>query len=320
MTPPPLDVLILGDLNPDLVLTGDVVPRFGQAEQLLDGADLLLGGSGAITAHGLARLGARVALVAQVGPDAFGDLVLDILRAAGVDVTPVTRSASAGTGLSVILSDGDSRSTLTYLGAIDAAPPPWSRPSDLPPARHLHVSSYYLQPQVAAALPTLLPLARAGGMTVSLDTNLDPTGAFAGLPEVLGLVDYLLPNATEVRGMAAALDPTAPGAHGDLVTAAATVAAHGPTVVVKDGAAGALLVRRDGTVRRDPGRPVRAVDTTGAGDTFDAGFLAALARGLGEAEALAWGTAAGRLATRALGGTTAQPTLAELLDDLAARL
>ena len=51
MTPPPLDVLILGDLNPDLVLTGDVVPRFGQAEQLLDAADLLLGGSGAITAQ-----------------------------------------------------------------------------------------------------------------------------------------------------------------------------------------------------------------------------------------------------------------------------
>ena len=76
--------------------------------------DRLLGGSGAITAHGLARLGARVALVAQVGPDAFGDLLLDILRAAGVDVTPVTRSASAGTGLSVILSDGDSRSCLLY--------------------------------------------------------------------------------------------------------------------------------------------------------------------------------------------------------------
>ena len=56
MTAPPLDVLILGNLNPDLVLTGDVVPRFGQAEQLLDGADLLLGGSGAITAHGLACL------------------------------------------------------------------------------------------------------------------------------------------------------------------------------------------------------------------------------------------------------------------------
>lgn len=320
MTPPPLDVLVLGDLNPDLVLTGDVVPRFGQAEQLLDGADLLLGGSGAITAHGLARLGARVALVAQVGPDVFGDLVLGTLHGAGVDVTRVGRSASAGTGLSVILSDGERRSTLTYLGAIDAPPPRWSRPADLPPARHLHVSSYYLQPAVAAALPSLLPLARAVGMTVSLDTNLDPTGAFAGLPAVLPLVDYLLPNAAEVRGMAAALNPQGLGDVSDLVAAAAAVAAYGPTVVVKDGSAGALLVRPDGTVRRDPGRGVRAVDTTGAGDTFDAGFLAALARGLDEAEALTWATAAGRLATRALGGTTAQPTVAELLEDLAGRL
>ena len=65
-------LLVVGDANPDLILRGDVVPRFGQAEQLLDDADLVLGGSAAITAHGLARLGRPVSLVAAIGADAFG--------------------------------------------------------------------------------------------------------------------------------------------------------------------------------------------------------------------------------------------------------
>ena len=61
------DVLVVGDANPDLILRGDVVPRFGQAEQLLDGADLVIGGSGGIVAHGLARLGRSTRLVAAIG-------------------------------------------------------------------------------------------------------------------------------------------------------------------------------------------------------------------------------------------------------------
>ena len=64
-------VLVVGDANPDLVLRGDVVPRFGQAEQLLDDASLVIGGSAAITAHGLARLGRPVSLLAAVGDDAL---------------------------------------------------------------------------------------------------------------------------------------------------------------------------------------------------------------------------------------------------------
>ena len=65
-------VLVVGDVNPDLILRGDVVPRFGQAEQLLTDAILTIGGSAAIAAHGLARLGRPVSLVAAVGDDAFG--------------------------------------------------------------------------------------------------------------------------------------------------------------------------------------------------------------------------------------------------------
>ena len=81
---PVIDVVVIGDANPDIVLRGDVVPRFGQAEQLLESADLTLGGSAAIVACGLARLGVRTALVSIVGDDAYGAFVIETLAARGV--------------------------------------------------------------------------------------------------------------------------------------------------------------------------------------------------------------------------------------------
>src|SRR4051812_6960303 len=112
-------VLVVGDANPDLVLRGDVVPRFGQAEQLLAAAELVLGGSAAITAHGLARLGRPTTLLAALGSDAFGDRVVETLAAAGVDTGALLRRTDVGTGLSVVLSpEVGERAILTLPGAI----------------------------------------------------------------------------------------------------------------------------------------------------------------------------------------------------------
>lgn len=314
---PAVDVLLLGDVNPDLVLRGDVRPRFGQAEQLLTAADLVLGGSGGIMAHALARLGVSVRLIADIGDDVFGRDCVERLRAGGVDVSGLQVSTEP-TGLTVVLSDGEERSAFTLVGAIDAPSPGWDTPADVPAARHLHVASFYLQPRRAAALPRILEVARAAGLTTSLDTNLDPSGAFEGLDEVLPLLDWLLPNRAEILGIAASLTgATHKDTHDDLADAAAVVARRGVTVVVKDGDRGALLVHPDGTSLREAGRPITPVDTTGAGDTFDAGFLAAILAGHGEAEALRWACAAGARATQAAGGTGGQPTLHDLRADLA---
>jgi ribokinase len=309
----PYDVVLLGDANPDLVLTGDVVPRFGQSEALLDTADLVTGGSGGITASGIGRLGLRVALVSEVGRDVFGDFMLAALSAAGVDVNHVARSASRPTGVSVVLSRGSDRSTLTHLGTIDAEPPAWTDLEHVLPTRHVHVTSYFLQRKVAAELPRLLDLAHAAGATTSLDTNLDPSGDFHGLDELLDKVDYLLPNEAEVLGTARGLGMTV----SDPEEAAAAVAALGPTTVVKLGARGAVLFRRDGAVLREPGTPVRSVDTTGAGDSFAAGFLYGLLRHGNEALALRAGVACGRLSALARGGTAGQPTRDQLEAELA---
>ncbi|GAB4084166.1 sugar kinase [Myceligenerans cantabricum] len=309
----PLPVVVAGDANVDLVLRGDVVPRFGQAEQLADSGDLVLGGSAGIAASGVARLGVPTSLVARVGADTFGTFTLDALRANGVDVGSVETSGDEPTGLSVILSTPRDRAILTVPGTIPTLTGSRvTRELDARAARPglLHVASYFLQPGLARALPGVLARARAQGWTTSLDTNWDPEEAWAGIDAVLPHLDLLLPNRNELRAIAGALgEPEGP----DDVVLATRLARRGPRVVVKDGAAGGWSVGADGDVVRAPGTAVDVVDTTGAGDSFDAGYLAALAHGVRDEQVrVRWATVAGSLSTAGSGGTGRQASLGEL--------
>src|SRR6266508_2942596 len=112
------DLLVLGDANPDLIVRGDVAPEFGQAEKLVDRADLVIGCSGAIAACGAARLGLRVAFSGVVGEDVFGRFMLDALAERDVDTQGLVVDPSRPTGLSVVLSKGGDRATPTRLGAM----------------------------------------------------------------------------------------------------------------------------------------------------------------------------------------------------------
>jgi sugar/nucleoside kinase (ribokinase family) len=301
-------VLVAGDANLDLVLRGDVVPRFGQAEQLLDGADLVLGSSAGICAAGLARLGVDTALVARVGADVFGARTRELLADAGVDAASVAVTDEP-TGVSVILSAPDDRAILTLTGALASltADEVLGALADTG-ATHLHVASFFLVPGLARELPGVLARARERGATTSLDTNWDPAERWEGVAECLPHLDALLPNAQEALALARALgdDPA------DAVAAAIALARRGPVVVVKDGADGGFAASPDGSVVRAPGLVLDVVDTTGAGDSFDAGFLAAWLEGHLLGEAVRWAAVAGSLSTRGAGGTGGQATRAEL--------
>src|SRR4051794_39211921 len=168
------DLLVVGDANPDLVLRGgDVEPAFGQREQLVEHADLTLGGSGAIVACGAARLGLDVAMVARVGDDELGRFTREWLREAGVDCDRVETAADLATGISVGLVRGDDRAVLTAAGAMTALDPDGVPDSLLSAARHVHVASPFLQPLVADGLGRLVERARAAGATTSIDTGWD---------------------------------------------------------------------------------------------------------------------------------------------------
>jgi sugar/nucleoside kinase (ribokinase family) len=293
-----MDLLVVGDLNADLILSGgDVVPAFGQREQLIDDADLVLGGSGAIMAAGAARLGLDVAMVACVGDDALGRVMIETLGAAGVDTSGVIRDATASTGVSVGLVDGDDRAMLTAPGALAALTAAHVADELIGRARHVHVSSPFLQPGLAPGVGDLAARARSS----SLDAGWDPAERW-DVP--IAAFDVVLPNAQEALALARRDD-------GDVEAAARAIAAQGPLAVVKLGPDGAIAATRDGELVRAAAPAVDAIEATGAGDSFDAGFLTAYVRGESLADALQLACACGALSTRRAGGTAAQPTLEE---------
>ena len=300
---PDFDLVVVGELNADLLLDGSAMPVFGQVEQLLDDATLVLGSSSAIFACGAARLGLRVAFCGKVGDDAFGRFVLDELRARDVDTSAVVVDPVVKTGLTLIFSRDGDRALLTYLGSIAALRFDEIDLALLDRARHLHLGSYFLQTALRPDVPELFAAARKHGLVVSLDTNYDPAERWDGLDEVLAHVDIFLPNAAEALAIAGATE---------LDDALAQLAARIPTVVVKCGADGAIA--RSGTTTIEaPGVPVEVVDTTGAGDSFDAGFVYASLQGWPLEQSLPFAVRCGALSTRASGGTAAQATLAEAL-------
>ena len=154
------DVIVVGELNADLILRGDVTPAFGQAEQLVEAATLALGSSSAIFACGAARLGLRVAFVGKVGDDEFGRFVLRELDRHGVNIDNVAIDPAVSTGLSVILSRPDDRAILTHLGSIAALRFEEIDLTRLSRARHLHLGSYFLLDALRPAVPRLFDAAQ----------------------------------------------------------------------------------------------------------------------------------------------------------------
>ncbi|WP_299029265.1 carbohydrate kinase family protein [uncultured Thermanaerothrix sp.] len=305
-TPKAFDLLVVGEINPDLILTGDVEPVFGQVEKLVDSATLTVGSSSAIFACGAARLGLKTAFVGVCGADVFGRFMLEQMRLRGIDTDYVQVRAEGATGLSVILVRGVDRAILTYPGLIPAL-----RAEDVPSevlgrVRHIHVASYFLQTNLQPGLPGLFREARARGVTTSLDTNYDPSGQWQGFETLLAETDVLFLNEVEACSLSR---------EADVESAARKLATRVGTVAIKLGARGALAVQGHRRVYA-PGLPVTVVDTVGAGDSFDAGFICGYLNGWDLERALRLAVICGSLSTRAAGGTAAQPTLTEALDVL----
>jgi sugar/nucleoside kinase (ribokinase family) len=302
---PTFDLLVIGDVNPDVVVHGAPAALvYGQAEQLAERGALTVGGSAAITACAASRLGLRTALAGVVGDDSGGRFMIDELARRGVDVGAVAVREDLATGLTVALTRGDDRAIVTYPGCIAALEAGMIDAALVNAARHVHASAYFLQPRLAPGLRGLFEAARASGATTSLDLNWDPAGTWdGGLADVLPAVDVLFVNAAEAAAVSGATDPA---------VAATVLAARGPLPVIKLGAAGALA--HDGCCLVHVTAPaVDVADTVGAGDTFDAGFLCARLQGWAVSRCLALGVACGSLSARRPGGVEGQPTLAEAL-------
>jgi len=289
-----LDIAIAGEINLDLILYGLPEQMPTEHELLASDFAITLGGSSAILAHNLAALGSRVGFVTKVGNDAFGALAAERLRACDVDLAGVAHGAKSG--VTVLLPHGPQRHILTYLGTISELRIEDLDLDYLASARHFPISSLFLQRALLPHVPELFRRMKSAGLTTSLDTNDDPDDRWEGvLEEILPHVDILLPNEREAMKMSRA---------DNVETALSRLAQKVGTIVIKMGASGAVAIRDRYRVSVSA-VPITVIDTIGAGDSFDAGFLHQFLRGADLATCLAYGNLCGALSTTACGGTEA---------------
>ena len=296
-------VLVIGELNVDIVAAGvRQLPKLG-IEILAQDCELTLGSASAIFAVGLAKLGCSVSFVSQVGKDSFGGFCVEALKHAGISTKHVRQKAGEKTGVTIALSNTRDRALITFPGLIASLTANDCDTSLMKRHQHLHLTSYYLQQALKPSFPALFKQAKEAGLTTSFDPNTDPGQKWSrSINSVLRYADVLFVNEQEARALTGRKKTReALKALGQLV----------PCAVIKQGRRGAMAIQ-NGEVVAGSGFPVETVDTTGAGDSFAAGFVSAYLRNAPLAECLRVANACGALSTRKLGGTPGQPTQDEL--------
>ena len=305
-------VVVIGETAVDvLVACGADEPVWGQVEREIGDARLVMGSSGAITAAALAALGVAVSFVGVVGDDHLGRFFHDELVRHGVDVSALRVMPSERTGITVALERDGDRAMLTYPGTMARLSADQVPAELIDNAAHVHVSSYFLQRGLREGLAPLFASARDSGATTSLDPGWDSDGTWdGGLSEVLGHVNWFLPNEAEARAIAAQLVKHSAFKR---VGALVILRAYGMEMVaVKRAGAGADLAH--GSERLSLNTvPLIPLDTTGAGDNFNAGFIAGMLDG-DPREALALGVACGRHSILGRGGTGSLATRDDVAD------
>ncbi len=290
------DVSVIGELNLDLILYGLPQELILEHEHLAKDLSITLGSSSAIFAHNLALLGNKVGFSSCIGSDPFGEICMQRLGESGVDLSRVRKLKGKTTGLTVLLPQRKQRYILTYPGTMYEMS---ERELDLRyvfSAKHLHVSSYFLHKALKPQLIEIFRKAKEAGLTTSLDTNDDPDNRWSGEIQLLfKYVDILLPNEREACKLAQVEE---------MERAAEMLGQKVPVVVVKRGSQGAIV--RVGKERHSGFPPVvDPIDSVGAGDSFDAGFIHQFIRGAKVEDCLKFGNVAGALSVTRAGGTEA---------------
>jgi len=290
------DVSVIGELNLDLILYGLPEELVLEREHLAKDLSITLGSSSAIFAHNLALLGNKVGFSSCIGSDPFGEICLKRLGESGVDLSRVRRLSGKTTGLTVILPQRKQRFILTYPGTMYEMTSRELEMGYLLSAKHLHVSSYFLQRGLRPHLIEIFRKAKEAGLSTSLDTNDDPEDRWStDIQLLLKYVDILLPNEREACKLAQA---------NDVEKAAQVLAQKVPILVIKRGAQGATVWK--GKEKYAGFAPVvDMADPVGAGDSFDAGFVHQYIRGAKLEDCLKFANVVGALSVTRAGGTEA---------------
>jgi sugar/nucleoside kinase (ribokinase family) len=300
-----LDVVVVGELNVDLILVGlPSLPEMGQCKLSKD-VQFTLGSASAIFACNIAKLGKQVGFVGKIGDDDFGTFILESLKARNVDVSHIIRDKKGKTGICVSLSFQDNYAMASYPGVRELMSIADVDFEYVKSASHLHMSSYFLQPAMKEGCPELFKTARKNGLSTSLDPDSDPHNIWSdSIYQVLDHVDIFLPNEREALKITGS---------NDIKSALDILAEKVNTVVIKKGKDGAIAQHEDKRLSAEAFE-IEVVDTTGAGDSFNAGFICQYLNRAGIEECLKWGNACAAISTTKPGGTTAFPAYAEVVN------
>lgn len=311
MSEPPRDstaprLVVVGSINMDLIVRAQELPQPGET---VIGEDLITtpGGKGANQAVAAARLGARVAMVGRVGDDVFGRELIRSLAGEQVDTTGVRTTAGCASGVAAIHVDATGENAVTVVSGANAR----LCPRDVELAEPIIAAADALLVQLEVPLPTVaaaVEIARRHGVRTILDPAPAPMPGET-LPDELWRVDVISPNQGEAELLTG--EPVGDANEAKIV-GAELIRRGAELVAIKMGAAGAVLVCRDGRVRRIDAFHIDAADTTASGDAFTAGLAVGLVKGMSAEQAARMGCACGALAATRLGAQTALPTSDEV--------
>ena len=291
------DVIVVGELNVDLILNQiESFPERGK-EKLADKMTLTLGSSSAIFASNLSSLGKKVSFIAKIGNDVFGQFCKEQLEIKGVDTSMLMISDDLQTGATIVLNFGEDRAMVTHQGAMKHLGINDITPEILSTAKHLHFSSYFLQPGFKDNLESLFRLAKKAGLTTSLDVQWDPSEQWDfDFKRTLPFVDVFLPNETELLNLTG---------ENSIEQALKVMERFGKIVLVKKGNQGSVLSYNNKIVNGKSFLNNEVVDAIGAGDSFNAGFIFKFLSGFTPEDCQTFANLIGAISTTKPGGTTA---------------
>ena len=298
-------VFVIGELNIDLIMKGDsIVPEFNQ-EKLMDSFDMVLGSSSAITASCLAGLGMDVYFVGIVGDDMFGHFCIEELNKKGINTNYVQIVPKIQTGVTVSLSTSKDRALLTFMGSISEL-----SIEDVPSeifnmADHIHFGSYFLQTKMIEHWKDLFVNAGRNNISTSFDTGWDPNENWER-NEILALLQHtslFIPSEIEIKNIFDLNDVNQ--------IKNISLPKYG-SVIVKLGEKGSILIDAQGNETKIEGYPITPIDTTGAGDSFNAGVIYGHLNGFDHKELLEFSNACGAIATLRIGGASSVPSVKDV--------
>ena len=297
-------ILVIGDLNVDIIVSGMTeFPKLGREIHCGD-IRTVMGGSASIFACRLAQLGAEVDILGVVGRDENGKIVLNTLRTNNVGLDKVITRGDVRTGVTLSLTFPKEKALVTFVGSIGALEPSDVKPEVFEGYAHVHISSIYFQPKLLGYIDEIFKEAKSRGLTTSLDTQDDPSGKYEKIWDILKHTDIFLPNDREAKGIANS---------SSLEDAIDKIGSKVKVLAVKCGSQGAIGKMGEKVVKVEP-IEISPIDTTGAGDSFDAGFIYYfICKKRGFEDSLRFANAMGALSCLYIGGAGGKITERDLL-------